>query len=92
MKNNEYNFVRESYWTDPGCDCCDPIEDVFYNEVDSKILGSCNTKWECLARVLEFEKDLDYDDRDLYDQTFDQLEQQLKSINVTVSFSSNDPP
>ena len=89
-KNTEYYFVRESYWSNPGCDCCEQIEDVFYNEIDSKILGSCDSKRECLARVLEFELDLDYNDRDVYNRTFEQLIEQLKSINVTVSFSDAD--
>jgi hypothetical protein len=34
-------FIHETYWTDQGCDCCDPWEWDLYNCLSHELNGGC---------------------------------------------------
>ena len=88
MSNYTFEFHVDSYWSDNGCDCCEASEVIVYNEIDSKVLGTCESKEECYARAIEQVLDLEPYSINEYDRTLEDLEQQSDSLNIQIIFNN----
>lgn len=89
MRKHCFEFDIEHYQYDQGCDCCEPVETVVYNEVDGKILGSCFDEFECYARTIETVLNLDaYSlEQEFEDYSLEQLINRAESLEIKIQFN-----
>jgi hypothetical protein len=92
MTKKHFIFEHSTYWTDQGCDCCDPWEWDLYNCLSHELNGGSSSEEDCLLSVIEY---LDYDKYlevlNREDEGFDAyVEGYLKSIDVTWEFIEED--
>lgn len=88
--NKHFLFTEDSYWDDPGCDCCDAILMVCYNseQTDGR-LGSAHCLEDCYAQALithiGYDKIVGEDDRcGFYYLRVEELQRLCKEHKITV--------
>ena len=88
----KYVFKDESWWDDPGCDCCEPSLMECWNCIKGEIYYSCHSLEDCYVAALYKEGVFDVKengclvDEDIYGWSLDQLKQLCEDNGIEVVF------